>query len=138
MSPKNAFTSNGYLQLQLTKNSNGGYQGAQLQTWNKFCITGDIFITLKNQEYSYNNLGGIVAIKLQFPSTEGSWPAAWVSLNSIIKYCIKYLLFYFNNFKKMMGNLGRPQFEQSNMGVWPWSIEEWYITFLSKYNQIFI
>lgn len=44
--------------------------------------------------------GGIVVTRNKWPSVPATWPGAW-----------------------MMGNLGRPQYEASNQGVWPFSYD---------------
>ncbi|GAA5973131.1 hypothetical protein JCM11641_006283 [Rhodosporidiobolus odoratus] len=70
--PDNVGTKDGYLYLELTKetkaNSHGtGYLGGMLQSWNKFCWTG-----------------GRIEVKLSLPGdtqVQGLWPAVWMMGN---------------------------------------------------------
>ncbi|GAA5864260.1 hypothetical protein JCM8547_001311 [Rhodosporidiobolus lusitaniae] len=70
--PDQAYTKDGFLWLQLTKENNAsshslGYLGGMIQSWNKFCFTG-----------------GRIEVKLSLPgdtSATGLWPAVWTMGN---------------------------------------------------------
>ncbi|KAL8280352.1 hypothetical protein RQP46_007269 [Phenoliferia psychrophenolica] len=70
--PANAITKDGYLELNLTKETlaqshGNGYLGGMLQSWNKFCLTG------ARVEMSVSLPGS--------PTVTGHWPAGWLMAN---------------------------------------------------------
>ncbi|GAA5870600.1 hypothetical protein JCM8547_002058 [Rhodosporidiobolus lusitaniae] len=70
--PGNAYTEDGFLTLELTKEDNDtshgfGYIGAMLMSWNQFCF-----------------VGGYIEVAVSLPGSvtvSGLWPAAWLMSN---------------------------------------------------------